>query len=120
MRDERLTALDGIALFLTGLLASVLFAFPYVVGPSFRVMFDEFCRKDALPPLTNLALSVWFPSVLGAVTASGPAFCGISSISLAYRRGVLVAAFVFGCAALAVCLVGMYLPIFELAGKIKE
>lgn len=118
MPDERLTALDGIAVALTGLLATVLFAFPYLVGRHFRLMFDDF-GTASLPALTNLALSTWFPSVLGAVTAIGPAVAGIPSISLARRRRVVVAAFVFGCAAFAMCLVGMYLPIFDLADNIK-
>jgi hypothetical protein len=32
----------------------------------------------------------------------------------------MIAAFTFGCAALGACVVGVYLPIFELAGSIKE
>jgi hypothetical protein len=118
MTDDRLTALDGIAVFLTGLLTVVLVAFTFWVAPSFASMFRDF-GNTSLPLLTRLALSRWFPLTLAATTAIGPALAYIPAIPLRVRRWTLVAAFVFGGAAAAVCLEGMYAPIFDLAGKVK-
>ncbi len=120
MRDAPLTALDGIGVFLTALVAAALVAFPFVVGPRFEAMFHEFGAMDALPLLTRLVLSAWIPIGLGAATASGAVLGCVPAIPLGVRRGVLVGAFVMGCAAIAVCLVGLYLPIFLLAGAISE
>jgi hypothetical protein len=119
VRLRRLTALDGIAVFLTGLLAAFLVAFPFVVAPSFAGMFRDF-GAASLPVLTQLVLSRWFPVALGASTAGGPVLASFAAIPLAHRRRLLVAAFVFGTAAVGVCMAGLYEPIFELAGKIRE
>jgi hypothetical protein len=118
MGDQRLTSLDGIAVFLTGLVAAGLFAFPFAVGRHFGAMFADF-GSAPLPPLTGLAVSVWFPCALGAMVAGGPVLACIPAVPLAYRRRVLVAAFVLGCVSVGVCVVGVYLPLFELADKIK-
>ncbi len=119
MRDERLGALDGIALFLTGLLTACILAFPFLVAPSFAAMFRDFGGFNSLPALTKLVLTRWFPLTLGATAAIGPVLACVPSIPAVHRRWVLVASFVFGCAAMGVCVVGMYAPIFALAGAIK-
>jgi hypothetical protein len=119
MRDERLTALDGIAVLLTGLLTAILAAFPFLVAPSFARMFRDF-GGAALPVLTRLVLSQWFPLTLAATTAVGPVLACIPKVPLRARRWALVAAFAFGCAAVGVCWTGLYQPIFALAGKIKD
>jgi hypothetical protein len=118
MREE-LSALDGIAVVITGLQAAFLFVFPWLVGRSFQNMFADFGMASPLPLLTRLALTVWFPMTLGATTATGPVLGAIPAVPLTIRRRALIAAFVFGCAAIGACLVGLYLPIFDLAGKIK-
>ncbi len=118
MREEQLTALDGIAAFLTAVLVALLVLVAFVVAPSFHGMFSEF-GNVALPPLTRLVLSRWFPLALAASTAAGPVLAFVPAIPVVWRRRVLVAAFVFGFAALGVCLLGLYQPIFELTGKIK-
>ncbi len=118
MRDERLGSLDGIAIFLTGVLAAALLAFPLVVAPAFRNMFADF-GSGPLPLLTRWSLSGWFPGALGALVLSGPVLGCIPAVPLRYRRRVLVATFVVGCASVALCVTGVYLPVFELAGKIK-
>jgi hypothetical protein len=119
MRERQFTALDGIAVFLTGLLAAFLVAFAFVIAPRFQAMFSDFGAKDALPPLTRLTLSRWFPLALGASTAAGPVLALMPSIPMVQRRWFLVAAFVFGFAAIGTCWVGMYQPIFDLAVKIE-
>jgi hypothetical protein len=119
MQDERLNAGDGIAVAITGMQAACLMAFPWVVGQSFAQMYLEFGAAGGLPLLTRLALSIPFPMSLGATTAIGPVLGCISAVPLSSRRVALVAAFLFGCAAIAVCMVGVYQPMFDLAGKIK-
>jgi hypothetical protein len=119
MRDEHLTAGDGIAMIITGMQAALLLAFPWVVGWRFEQMFLEFGATTGLPLLTRLALSIWFPVSLGAATALGPVLGCISAVPLRHRRAALVATFVFGWAALGVCMTGVYVPIFGLAGRIK-
>jgi hypothetical protein len=118
MREE-LSALDGIAVATTSLQAAFLCAFPWLAGRFFQSMFADIGTASPLPLLTRLAVTVWFPVTLGATTASGPVLGCIPAVPLAIRRRTLIAAFVFGCAAIGACLVGLYLPIFELAGKIK-
>jgi type II secretory pathway component PulF len=118
MRDARLTTLDVIAVLLTGLVSATLVAFPHVVAPRYREMFADFGAAP-LPALTRLVLSTWFPTALGAATATGPILGCIPAIPLTFRRIALVAAFVLGLASFAVCLVGLYLPIFALADSIK-
>jgi len=119
MRHGHLTAVDGIAVFVTALLTAFLLAFPLWVAPAFEAMFRDF-GAASVPALTRLVLSRWLPLGLAATTAVGPVLACIPAIPIAYRRGVLVAALVFGCAAVGVCLVGLYAPIFALAGAIKE
>jgi hypothetical protein len=118
MQREGLTALDGIAVVITGFQAAVLFAFPWL-AEGFVRMLSEFCRKDPFPSLTVLAMTVWFPVMLGATAAIGPVLGCIPAVPVRVRRRVLIAAFAFGCAALGVCVMGLYLPLFEMSGKIN-
>jgi type II secretory pathway component PulF len=118
VHDDRLTALDGIGVVLDGLLAAALIAFPHVVTPRFEAMFNEF-GSGPLPVLTRLALAMWFPTALGAAPATGLVLGCIPAVPRAVRRSALVVGFVVGLFALAACLVGMYLPIYDLAGSIK-
>jgi hypothetical protein len=119
MRDAPVTALDGIAVLLTALLAAVLVAFPFVVAPHYEAMFRDF-GASPLPPLTRLVLSARIPIGLGATTATSAVLGCVPAIPRGVRRGVIVGAFVIGCAGIAVCLVGLYLPIFRLADSIQE
>jgi hypothetical protein len=115
---ENLTALDGIAVVVTGLQASLLFAFPWL-SEGFVRLSSDLCRKDALPLLTVLVMTVWFPVTLGGTAATGPVLGCIPAIPVRVRRWILIAAFAFACAALGACVVGVYLPIYEMAGKIN-
>lgn len=115
---EKLTALDRIAVALTGFETALLLAFPWLWGQRFHTMFAAF--GAVLPGLTRLVLTGWFPLMLGALTATGPVLGSIPAVPLAVRRWILTGAFVFGMAALALCLWGVYLPLLELAGEIKE
>jgi hypothetical protein len=115
MRDERLTAGDGIAVVITAAQAVLLLAFPFLVARPFNLMFRDMGFNQPFPLLTRLALSAWFPMSLGATTAIGPVLACIPAVPLVHRRRTLVGAFVFGCAAIGACIAGMYLPVFDLA-----
>ncbi len=114
---EALTVLDGIGIFLTGLLALGLLAFP-VVGARYQAMYADF-GSQALPLLSRLAMSLWFPPMLGVLVAAAVAVALTRRASLGVRRGLVVGAFVLGAVCLATCWVAVYLPIFQLAGQIR-
>jgi hypothetical protein len=82
-------------------------------------MFQDF--GSSLPALTELVLSSWFLPLLGVVPlillAAGAIARPIATISV--RRGLIVAAFIAGFGATALCLYALYLPVFQLAGSIR-
>jgi hypothetical protein len=85
MRED-LTALDGIAVVVTGLQAGLLFAFPWLAERFFQSMFAEMGFNTPMPLLTRLVLTVWFPVSLGATTAVGPVLACIPAVPLRVRR----------------------------------
>ncbi|MBS1149736.1 MAG: hypothetical protein H6Q89_1434 [Myxococcaceae bacterium] len=114
---QELTALDWIAVLGVGAGALFCFQFPFFIAPHFEKMFADFGGE--LPDLTQLALTTWFPLMLGLNPAS-VAFHALSGKhTLARRRLLIVAAFAMAVAFSALCLVAMYAPIFELAGNLK-
>jgi hypothetical protein len=121
--NKELTALDSIAVVLTATEAAVLFAFPWTWGQSFQRLFAEFgVGVASLPLLTRLVLTAWFPLLLGALTTAGTMIGSIPIVplSLSTRRWALVGTFAFGGAALGLCLVGLYVPMFSLAERIPS
>lgn len=86
----------------------------------FRGMFRDFGSDVALPRLTQVALVPGFP-VLLAVPAL---ICLVLAVRDRFRpqkrRVWTTAAFGLACLGSAICLAAMYLPIYELAGKIKS
>ena len=117
-RLSELTALDWIAVCLAAGGTLFCFQFPFFTAPQFALMFRDF--GGALPLITRLALTLWFPLAWGTVPLFilGGALSG--QRTLGSRRVMIVAAFLFNLLAGGVCLYAMYAPIFELAGKIKE
>lgn len=111
------TVLDWIGAAVASLTALGLFALP-LVGRAFAAMYRDL-GGGSIPALTRLALSGWLPLVLGAVVAGGIGVGVFVVPSLGVRRAVIVGAFLFGLAAIAFCLVALYLPIFQLAGNVK-
>lgn len=112
-----LTALDWIGVGLVGLGTLFCFVFPVVIAPMFANTFADFGGE--LPDLTQLALTVWFPLMLGLNPAS-LAFYGVSGpLTLGRRRLFIVLALLLSLAACATCAIAMYLPVFSLAGKIE-
>ena len=116
-RGQDFTTLDWIGTLIAATTALGLLVFP-IAAQSFATMFREFGSRD-LPALTRLALSWWFPVVLAlpVIATFGLGLRGSAPIQ--HRRAWVVVAFVLGCFGIGICLVGVYLPIFSLAGSIK-
>jgi hypothetical protein len=112
------TILDWGGTVVAGFSAVGLLSFP-VVGRSFAAVFRDFGDAERLPALTRLAISGWFPIALGLVVGTGVTLGVRQASDLGRRRAWIVGAFVVGAAGFALCLVGVYLPIFALAGAIK-
>jgi hypothetical protein len=116
--DGRFTALDWIGTAVTLLAALGLLYFP-IAGRTFAGMFADFGGARPLPTLTALAISWWFPLALGLATGGGVALGLRRASTLGRRRAWIVGAFLFAGLGLTLCLIGAYLPVFELADKIK-
>jgi hypothetical protein len=116
LTDSRSATLDWIAAIAAALEAAALFVFP-LVGRSFAVVFRDLGGE--LPLLTRLAISPWFPLSLAALVGAGIAVGARTKTNAPLRRGMLVGAWVTGGLALGACLVGLYWPIFAIAGAIK-
>jgi hypothetical protein len=115
-RDETFGVLDGLGAALAALGALALATFP-TAGGNFAAMFEDFGSLSELPLLTRLATTTWFPLLLAA-TVAGMLGVGFGRRAPA-RRYWLLGAVVLGAAGFALCLVGVYLPIFAIAGAIK-
>ena len=108
------TALDWIAVALTiGAIAAIV-AFPFTLAPMLRKMLDDF--GGVQPALTELTLTRWFPLALALLPTATLAAALLGQSRLGVRRALVVAAFLLALATDAFLLIGMYLPIFELAG----
>jgi hypothetical protein len=116
---EPLTILDSIGIVVVCSALCALFVFPFTLAPSFEVMFRDFGGEPSA--LTRWVLSKWFAPALATV----PAACVAAALGfrrtapIRERRSLVVAAFVLALGALALCLIGLYLPIVELAGSIQ-
>ena len=112
-----LSALDWIAVVLVGMGAMFCAAFPFGLGPAYAAMFRDFGSE--LPAITELALSTWFPLTLAAAPAGALALALGVRLPLGTRRLVIVLGFLLSLAAIGVCLVAVYAPIFALARAVK-
>jgi type II secretory pathway component PulF len=112
---QDLTALDWIAILLTGGLALVLFLFPMVVAPPMRTMLADLGGE--VPRLTQLALGPWLTPTFGAGAVALLAMAGSGRV--VRRRAAVVAAFMWAAFGLTLAVVALYLPIFQLAGNVE-
>jgi hypothetical protein len=112
------TALDWLGMMHAGFSALGLLLFP-VAGRSFGSMFRDLGSGEQLPALTKLAISGWFPILLGLVVLSLVLTGLRRALPLSRRRLALVGAFVLGGAGIGVCLIGIYLPIFAVADAVQ-
>lgn len=116
-RSVQFTALEWVGTTIASLGAVALLAFP-LAAMSFARMFEDLGSRERMPGLTKLATSIWFPLVLaGAVIVM--LAVGLRSRVERRRHALLIGALVLGVASLTLCVVGLYLPIFAIAGKIS-
>ena len=116
--SEELTSLDQIGASVAVFAILFCLQFPFWYGPRFAVMFRDF-GSSALPLLTGLVLTRWFPLLLSLPPAA-LLLLSRRPAKLRRRRVLITSAFCLACAAGAFCLVAVYLPIFELAGNVRE
>jgi hypothetical protein len=95
-----------------------LMLFP-VAGATFSGMFKDVGAGKDLPLLTKLATSAWFPLLLVLPIVACLALGLRRKSPLVVRRAWIVGAFALGCVSFALCLVGMYLPVFAIANAVR-
>jgi hypothetical protein len=119
--SDEFTTLDWIGVGLNAMAAAALFAFPFVVAPTFAGMFADFGAKSALPAITRVAMTPWPSLALGLMVSTLTAMVGVlrGADRIALRRGLVVVAFFVGAIGIVALLSAMYAPILDLAGKIK-
>ena len=117
-RPTPLSALDWIAASLALLLDVALVLFALVHAPSFRGMFADFGGE--LPLLTRLVLTPW-PALVICAAATALVLTGVALTrsAMGLRRGLIVLGFLVALIGLGVCVVGVYLPIVEVAGAVR-
>lgn len=110
------TVMDWVGVVGAGLAVLGLLAFP-MVAASFSAMYADF-GGSSLPALTNFVTLPFTPLLLASVPLGLLIFGLRPGVSLGHRRVQVVAAFVLSWIFVAVSVVGLYLPIFEIAGAI--
>jgi hypothetical protein len=107
--------LDWLSLLVAGNTAVFLLGFSLVAGHRFGSMFDDFGGK--VPFVTSLVVRWYVPTAAGLLVA-GALVYGLRGAP-SRRRVTLAGAALAGLLAAAICVYGLYAPIWELAGKIK-
>lgn len=96
----------------------VLLVFPFLWGRAFAQLFADLGGAK-LPLLTRIATSTWAP-LLGALAGAGLLGASLRrGVRPSTRRWLVVGAFLVGASFIVVLFVGLYLPLFALAGSIK-
>ena len=115
-RRRALTALDWIGFCVAALPALFLIGWSLFFVRGYVAMFEDF--DMALPVLTRLVLSPRFALVLAG--AIGAALLGTLAVpGLGWKRALIVATFLLGLGAVALCIAGVYLPVFQMADAIS-
>ena len=115
--EERFASFDWALALGAGAGAVGLFAFP-ILGSAFAGMFRDLGSEAQLPLLTRLAVSLWFPPLLGVLVAIATARGIRGALPLVRRRLWILGAMVFAGVSIGLCVIGVYMPIFTLAGNI--
>ncbi len=111
------TVFDWLAVGATGLAVLFCFQFPFLAAPAFAKMFKDFGGE--LPDLTQLALTVWFPLMLGLNPASIVFHALAQKHTLSRRRLLIAAALVMSLGFSGLLVLAMYLPVFETGQQIE-
>jgi hypothetical protein len=113
-----LTVLDWIGVAVTVLAVVAVMLVPHVVAPPFVAMYEEF--EAALPSITILVVSGWFPLLLGQLPLAALLWAVLRRHSLLAARMGVLAGFLLSLGCSALVWYGLYAPIFELAGAIDD
>ncbi len=89
------------------------------MGNAFAGIFRDLGGEEHLPTLTTLAVSLWFPPLLGLVVALATARGVRGALPLTQRRLWVLGAMVFAGVSIGACVIGVYMPMFMLSGNIK-
>ena len=87
---------------------------------SFGAIFRDLGSPSDLPLLTRIVLLPGFTLIAALPAVASLTIAVRARRKVAKRRTWIAAAFVLACVGHGVCLVAMYLPVFTIAGKIKE
>ena len=109
------TILDWLGVTATGFSTLPLLGFA-IAGPRARAVFDDVGGE--LPLLTLWVMQPWFPITLGIVSLAILMAAFRKDLSIGRRRMWVVASFVMTSTFVALCLIGLYLPIFIMADAI--
>jgi hypothetical protein len=115
---QKLTILDWVGITFVIFQIIGLFAFPKL-ALAFKDMFTDF--GGPLPLLTRVVIKPWFSILVGIVCSGVFLLQLLDPIKsrIGRRRTVIVLSFLVALAGYAICIVGLYLPIFKIAGSIS-
>ena len=116
---DELTALDWIAVLVVGGLLGALLLFPCWPAATFVEMYRDFGTAARLPCVTRLVVTSWFAPMLTLLPLAWLTFAVKRERTLAARRWLVVASFLFAAGALGFCISALYRPIFMLAQAIR-
>jgi len=115
----KLTIADKTAVLITWLSITALLFFP-VVANQYSIMFNDFGGK--LPLLTKIVLKGWYPhgcALLSIVTMALRWFPE-RMVSIRAVRTVVILSLVLSCTGVALCVIGVNLPMFEMMDAISK
>lgn len=112
---SELNALDYVAAIVAGLASFALAVFPFIAASFARVFKD---LGGELPLFTRIVLVPWQP-VLALVSGAAIVYGLRARRPIRSRRMMLAGAFALAFFSFTACVVGLYLPIFEMADNIK-
>jgi type II secretory pathway component PulF len=117
---KRMTVLDGILMVGAILSSCVVLVFPLFVVPAFVEMYRDF--GDVLPVLTRFVISGGYSIASLALVTVGT--LGGIGLVLAGQRGpgraMLVGAVGVALLVCAFAIMGLYLPLFQMAGAVSQ
>lgn len=116
---EPLTALDGVAVVLA-LGATLAVALMLPVAQSFHGMYADLGTEHAQLPWLTRAVTLPLAPLVLALAPSAALVVGWRAHALGARRIAVVVAFTLALIALALCCVGFYLPIWQIADSVAS
>jgi hypothetical protein len=116
-QTNEFTILDWIGIIYVVIHIIGLFIFPKI-ALAFGEMFADF--GGSLPNLTQFVIKPWFSISLGIICLCVFSLQWLNPVrnSLKRRRAVIVLSFLTASASSAICIIGLYQPVFRAAGTV--